>query len=294
MGSASKTFIVGKPGTGAGGAEYNPPELGIPHLTSPQHARPYPLNCPYSFFQEGNVCIPVAGSYKDPAAPGGPIPTGPAYTAKGEILQVHVPRYTVKGQKFQLRILFRNMGTDRGKFHCTVSVPALNIVSQPTSGVGLMPGESGGIYKNLVMPLDAPADQLFPAQIQLQRTNYSDNQTVTDDLENSTIPGPGVAVPPTPTDPTPDPIPVPIPTGEPTQQQWLTAYQRIIADIRAIAVNPQIADFYIMSGAVQSIMNQYYQTEIRELALLVGQPEASNISIKLTKENKDNCNCNMH
>ena len=120
--------------------------------------------------------------------------------AKGIITQVNVPTTTSRGLNFQIEILIRNIGGKDGKFNVKIDIPALNIESAPTASAYLPPFYSGKIRKTLTMPDDAPANQLFPADITLYRvTESSTGQSVADDTEVSTIPGPNTAIPPTPT-----------------------------------------------------------------------------------------------
>lgn len=120
--------------------------------------------------------------------------------AKGIITQVKVPTTTNRGLQFQIEIACRNIGGKEGKFNVKIDIPALNIEAAPTASVYLPAFYSGLIRKTLIMPESAPQNQLFPASITLMRvTETSTGQSVPDDVETSTIPGPNTAIPPTPT-----------------------------------------------------------------------------------------------
>ncbi len=120
--------------------------------------------------------------------------------AKGIIETVIVPTSTSSGSLFQIDIRIRNLGGKGAKFSGRVTIPSLNIDSEPTGGVYLSGYTRGSILKTLRMPVDAELNKLFPATIELLRLDTVTGQIV-DDTEYSTIPGPNTAVPPTP-DPT--------------------------------------------------------------------------------------------
>lgn len=156
-------------------------------------ATPYPLGCPTGFYQQGNVCIPIVGTYPgdDFNAP----PAGQDF-ARGEIEDVDLPSTTVAGQTFQIKTHFKNIGAFRGRFGTKITIAGISINAK-MSDTGFVPGFSRGIvYQNITMPANAPIAQDLEAQIELVRWDEAQNKFVTDDVGTVSIPSPGSAPPP--------------------------------------------------------------------------------------------------
>jgi hypothetical protein len=156
---------------------------------------PFPLGCPTGFYQQGNVCIPIVGTYPgdDFNAP----PAGQDF-ARGEIEDVDLPSITVAGQTFQIRTHFKNIGAFRGKFATKITIAGISVTGSLSEN-GFVPGFARGIvYHNISMPANAPTAQSLEAQIELVRWDEVQNKFVTDDVGTVNIPSPG-SVPPAPT-----------------------------------------------------------------------------------------------
>lgn len=170
-------------GLGPGSSTVEPRDVGFPINVN---SGP-PTNVPFPIGDAG----PISGGG------GNGYDTGNPADAKGFITLVEAPTSTTLGGQFQIAISVRNDGKASAKFKARVAIESLGIVNEPTSGIVLKPGESGKIRKTMIMPPDAQTNKLYPATIELLKVTDSTNETtVKEDEEVSTIPGPNVAIPP--------------------------------------------------------------------------------------------------
>src|SRR5215213_9344361 len=175
--------------------QYMDPNLSNFDLSISQEptASPYPLGCPTGFYQQGNVCIPIVGTY-----PGDDFNAPPAGLdfAKGVIEDVDLPGTTEAGKTFQIRTHFKNTGAYRARFGTKITIAQINITAK-ISDTGFVPKFARGIvYQNITMPANAPLAQDLAAQIELVRWDEVQNKYVTDDVGSVDIPSPGSAAPP--------------------------------------------------------------------------------------------------
>lgn len=154
----------------------SPLNVPIPHVSTYNTAQ-----CPPGYYRSGGICVPI----EQPGLTRG---------GKGSIQRVQIDPQTTPGAMFLIRILVTNVGTMAAQFSAKVTIPAINVTAMPTAGSALEPGQSVVIHKQIEMPVTAPPGQLYPATIELIRTD-ANNTVVTDDTEQSTVPGPGVVIP---------------------------------------------------------------------------------------------------
>lgn len=169
--------------------------INQPSVSGDPSVTPFPIGCPTGFYQQGNVCIPVVGTFpgEDDFAP----PAGQNF-AKGQFYQVDAPTTTTAGQLFNTAAYFRNIGAIRGKFFIRWKIPDLGITDQLSAGVWVPQFSNGVIYKNLQMPANAPPGQRISATVELLHLDEASNQMTVDDVSTSSIPTPGTVPAPAP------------------------------------------------------------------------------------------------
>lgn len=173
----------------------------IPSISDRPDIVPFPLGCPANFYQQGDVCIPVVGSYPRGSL-SNPAPAG-YDIAKAIIKQIPTIENVNKGQYFYVTCFVENIGAFRGKFYLRVKIPLINI-DQESTGVWLPEFSNGLIYKRILMPENAPSQEMA-AVAEVSHLDEQNGSKIVDDSENFTVPSPGTGGPsPTPT-PTPGP-----------------------------------------------------------------------------------------
>jgi hypothetical protein len=169
---------------GRGGVTVKPSVSDKPNIT------PFPLGCPSGFFQQGDVCIPMVGTY-----PGGEALPAGYEKPKGLIKQAVPPEFTEREKEFYVQVFFENIGALRGKFFLRVLIPSLTIDKEST-GVWIPQFSNGVLYIKILMPGNAPALQAIPAVVEISHMDEASGNKVVDDTDNVNIPAPGTATPP--------------------------------------------------------------------------------------------------
>jgi len=157
-----------------------------PSISDKPDITPFPLGCPSGFYQSGNVCIPIVGTYPDS---GSFNPAAGHETPKAVIKQILPPTATVRNQEFYIQCFFQNTGSFEGKFFLKIKIPSLSIESEST-GVHIPAMSNGLIYKRLIMPANAPGGNDIPATGEVSHLDEKAGVKVTDDTDNFNIPAP--------------------------------------------------------------------------------------------------------
>jgi hypothetical protein len=154
---------------------------------------PFPIGCPSGFFQEGNVCVPIIGTYPDETY--GAPPAGQNF-ARGAIDHIEVPATVTAGQKFKLFVFMRNIGAIRGKFGVALVIDTWNI--DVVSPQGWVPRYTPAVIEiEATCPLNATlGDGTVPATIELQKLDEVTREYEIDDLGTANIPQPTGTTPP--------------------------------------------------------------------------------------------------
>lgn len=154
---------------------------------------PFPLGCPSGFFQEGNVCVPIIGTYPDETY--GAPPAGENF-ARGVIDHIEVPASVVRGQKFSVFVFMRNIGAIRGKFGAALVIDTWSI--DVVSPQGWVPGRTPAVIEiQATCPSSAVlGDSTVPATLELQKLDEVTREYTIDDLSTANIPEPTTAPPP--------------------------------------------------------------------------------------------------
>lgn len=157
---------------------------------------PFPIGCPTGFYQQGNVCIPVVGTYPDETTNA---PPGGMAFAKGTIQYIKVsPALTQRGKQFQIQCFFVNEGGIPGRFYTRISIPQLNIANVESTGVMVPKLSQAVINKVFFMPTDAPLSTIFLAQVELLRLESETGTLAVDDAGTVDVPSPETVVEETP------------------------------------------------------------------------------------------------
>ena len=182
---------------GMGGGLYGNPSVNEegPSTT------PFPIGCPTGMYQQGNVCIPIVGTY--PGEYYGAPPAGQNF-AKGRADDVIPDNVTERGKKFEVSLFMTNIGAIRGKFGTKVHIPLLNL--ELTSKVGWVPQYSPAIiFAEGTMPNNAPFDTSIPCTVELLRLDEVSGDFEVDDVLTFNLQSPSVDGPQTP-GPDDDPV----------------------------------------------------------------------------------------
>ena len=154
---------------------------------------PFPIGCPTGFYQSGNVCVPIVGTYPDETTNA---PPGGMAFAKGTIQYIKVsPALTQRGKQFQIQAFFVNEGGINGRFYTRISIPQLDITNIESSGVLVPKLSQAVINKIFFMPTDAPLSTIFLAQVELLRLDPDTGSLVVDDAGTVDVPSPETEIP---------------------------------------------------------------------------------------------------
>lgn len=190
--------------------------LDLPNFPSPPHPIPMPIPAP---------------------------PYTPPGVGRGHIRHIVVPNTIIHGQNFQIKTLFRNVGTVDGTFKASTTIPSLNINNiLSDQSVNLRPGEEGTIAVTLQMSdivcITTPCDSGGPFRGTMAGTSTilhmvpATAQYQADDSKNWNYDGGGVAAYPVPQVPQPPGQQIPPVITVPAQGQTQTNVQ---AHTQAIA-----------------------------------------------------------
>jgi hypothetical protein len=175
-------------------------QAGISHsdviVSDDERESPFPIGCPSGFFQEGNVCVPIIGTYPDETynAP----PAGQNF-ARGVIDHIEVPPNIVAGQQFSCKVFIRNIGAVRGKFGIGLIVDTWNL--DITSPQGWVPRFTPAVIEvKATCPANATiGDGTIPATFELQKLDEVSREYTIDDVANQNLPQPRTNTPIPPT-----------------------------------------------------------------------------------------------